>query len=51
LEIVENLKEEEVGGRLILRVIYSGPGASRVALVVKNLPASAGHTGDTVGKI
>ena len=29
MEIVENLEEEEVGGRLIIRVIYRGPGASQ----------------------
>ena len=44
--IVENPEEEEVGGCLILRVIYGGPGASRVAVVVENLPANAGHTRD-----
>ena len=46
MEIVENPEEEEVGGCLILRVIYGGPGASRVAVVVENLPANAGHTRD-----
>ena len=47
LEIVENLEEEEVGGRIEVRVVYSGPGASHVVLVVKNPPANAGHTWDT----